>query len=80
MCYACKIICYRPTKLKKLIMSSFKNCLFVQDLAPTDPLLLISTLDGTLHAVSKRTGIVKWKLDEDPVLNVPMESTTTIKG
>jgi len=41
---------------------------------------LISTLDGTLHAVNKRTGIVKWKLDEDPVLNVPMESTTTIKG
>ena len=51
-----------------------------QDLVPPDPLLLISTLDGTLHAVSKRTGIVKWKLDEDPVLNVPMESTTTIKG
>ena len=54
---------------------------FFQDLVSTDPpLLLISTLDGTLHAVNKRTGTVKWKLDEDPVLNVPMESSTTIKG
>uniref|UniRef100_H2ZJM4 non-specific serine/threonine protein kinase n=1 Tax=Ciona savignyi TaxID=51511 RepID=H2ZJM4_CIOSA len=45
-----------------------------------EPLLLISTLDGTLHAVSKRTGLVKWKIDENPVLTVPSESTTTIKG
>ncbi|XP_076808770.1 serine/threonine-protein kinase/endoribonuclease IRE1-like isoform X2 [Clavelina lepadiformis] len=51
-----------------------------KELQPKDPLLLISTLDGTLHAVSKRTGIVQWKLDEGPVLHVPMESATTIKG
>jgi len=51
-----------------------------QDVTAVEPLLLISTLDGALHAVNKKDGLVKWKLDEDPVLNVPMESTTTIKG
>uniref|UniRef100_A0A8C4Y7X3 non-specific serine/threonine protein kinase n=1 Tax=Gopherus evgoodei TaxID=1825980 RepID=A0A8C4Y7X3_9SAUR len=34
-------------------------------------MLFVSTLDGSLHAVSKRTGSIKWALKEDPVLQVP---------
>ncbi|PKU35094.1 testis-expressed sequence 2 protein [Limosa lapponica baueri] len=37
-----------------------------------ETLLFVSTLDGSLHAVSKRTGAIKWTLKEDPVLQVPM--------
>ncbi|XP_053902680.1 serine/threonine-protein kinase/endoribonuclease IRE1 [Malaclemys terrapin pileata] len=36
-----------------------------------ETLLFVSTLDGSLHAVSKRTGSIKWALKEDPVLQVP---------
>ncbi|KAG9472051.1 hypothetical protein GDO78_021525 [Eleutherodactylus coqui] len=36
-----------------------------------ESLLFVSTLDGSLHAVSKRTGGIKWTLKEDPVLQVP---------
>ncbi|XP_065899624.1 serine/threonine-protein kinase/endoribonuclease IRE1-like [Dysidea avara] len=33
--------------------------------------LLLSTLDGTLTAVNKRTGRVIWSLKEDPILGTP---------
>nr|XP_020475493.1 serine/threonine-protein kinase/endoribonuclease IRE1 [Monopterus albus] len=36
-----------------------------------DSLLFVSTLDGNLHAVSKKSGSIKWTLKEDPVLQVP---------
>uniref|UniRef100_A0A4W4DST6 Serine/threonine-protein kinase/endoribonuclease IRE1 n=1 Tax=Electrophorus electricus TaxID=8005 RepID=A0A4W4DST6_ELEEL len=36
-----------------------------------ESLLFVSTLDGSLHAVSKRSGSIKWTLKEDPVLQVP---------
>ncbi|XP_034567398.1 serine/threonine-protein kinase/endoribonuclease IRE1-like isoform X2 [Notolabrus celidotus] len=36
-----------------------------------ESLLFVSTLDGNLHAVSKKSGIIKWTLKEDPVLQVP---------
>ncbi|XP_040292016.1 serine/threonine-protein kinase/endoribonuclease IRE1 [Bufo bufo] len=36
-----------------------------------ESLLFVSTLDGSLHAVSKRTGAIRWTLKEDPVLQVP---------
>ncbi|XP_063816976.1 serine/threonine-protein kinase/endoribonuclease IRE1 isoform X1 [Pseudophryne corroboree] len=36
-----------------------------------ETLLFVSTLDGSLHAVSKRTGTIKWTVKEDPVLQVP---------
>ncbi|XP_075034197.1 serine/threonine-protein kinase/endoribonuclease IRE1 [Mixophyes fleayi] len=36
-----------------------------------ETLLFVSTLDGSLHAVSKRTGAIKWTVKEDPVLQVP---------
>uniref|UniRef100_W5K095 Serine/threonine-protein kinase/endoribonuclease IRE1 n=1 Tax=Astyanax mexicanus TaxID=7994 RepID=W5K095_ASTMX len=34
-------------------------------------LLFVSTLDGNLHAVHKLSGLIKWTLKEDPVLQVP---------
>nr|XP_015212025.1 PREDICTED: serine/threonine-protein kinase/endoribonuclease IRE1 isoform X2 [Lepisosteus oculatus] len=36
-----------------------------------ETLLFVSTLDGNLHAVSRRSGAIKWTLKEDPVLQVP---------
>uniref|UniRef100_A0A8C6M0Y5 Serine/threonine-protein kinase/endoribonuclease IRE1 n=1 Tax=Nothobranchius furzeri TaxID=105023 RepID=A0A8C6M0Y5_NOTFU len=35
----------------------------------------ISTLDGSLHAVSKQTGDIKWTLREDPIIQVPVYLT-----
>ncbi|XP_056143450.1 serine/threonine-protein kinase/endoribonuclease IRE1-like isoform X1 [Lampris incognitus] len=40
-----------------------------------ESLLFVSTLDGNLHAVSKRSGSIKWTLKEDPVLQVPTHVT-----
>ncbi|XP_076846149.1 serine/threonine-protein kinase/endoribonuclease IRE1 [Brachyhypopomus gauderio] len=37
-----------------------------------ESLLFVSTLDGSLHAVSKQTGDIKWTLKEDPVIQVPV--------
>uniref|UniRef100_A0A4W5RKX8 Serine/threonine-protein kinase/endoribonuclease IRE1 n=1 Tax=Hucho hucho TaxID=62062 RepID=A0A4W5RKX8_9TELE len=36
-----------------------------------ESLLFVSTLDGNLHAVSNKSGSIKWTLKEDPVLQVP---------
>uniref|UniRef100_A0A670KN14 Serine/threonine-protein kinase/endoribonuclease IRE1 n=1 Tax=Podarcis muralis TaxID=64176 RepID=A0A670KN14_PODMU len=36
-----------------------------------ETLLFVSTLDGNLHAVSRKTGDVKWTLKDDPPLQVP---------
>uniref|UniRef100_A0A8C8DRR4 Serine/threonine-protein kinase/endoribonuclease IRE1 n=1 Tax=Oryzias sinensis TaxID=183150 RepID=A0A8C8DRR4_9TELE len=36
-----------------------------------ESLLFVSTLDGNLHAVNKKSGSIKWTLKEDPVLQVP---------
>ncbi|XP_076066582.1 serine/threonine-protein kinase/endoribonuclease Ire1 isoform X2 [Oratosquilla oratoria] len=38
-----------------------------------DSVLFVSTLDGALHAVSKSSGTIKWKMQEDPVINVPTD-------
>ncbi|KAJ8001333.1 hypothetical protein DPEC_G00168450 [Dallia pectoralis] len=40
-----------------------------------DSLLFISTLDGSLHAVSKQSGDIKWTLKEDPIIQVPVYLT-----
>ncbi|XP_067859133.1 serine/threonine-protein kinase/endoribonuclease IRE1 isoform X2 [Heptranchias perlo] len=37
-----------------------------------ETLLFVSTLDGNLHAVSKRTGEIKWTLKEAPIIQVPV--------
>uniref|UniRef100_A0A8D3BZM8 Serine/threonine-protein kinase/endoribonuclease IRE1 n=1 Tax=Scophthalmus maximus TaxID=52904 RepID=A0A8D3BZM8_SCOMX len=40
-----------------------------------ESLLFVSTLDGSLHAVSKQSGEIKWTLREDPVIQVPVYLT-----
>nr|XP_057921329.1 serine/threonine-protein kinase/endoribonuclease IRE1 isoform X3 [Doryrhamphus excisus] len=40
-----------------------------------ESLLFVSTLDGSLHAVSKQTGDIKWTLREDPIIQVPVYLT-----
>uniref|UniRef100_A0A4W4DTT3 Serine/threonine-protein kinase/endoribonuclease IRE1 n=1 Tax=Electrophorus electricus TaxID=8005 RepID=A0A4W4DTT3_ELEEL len=44
---------------------------FANTVSLPESLLFVSTLDGSLHAVSKRSGSIKWTLKEDPVLQVP---------
>lgn len=48
----------------------------VQSLRP-DGLLLVSTLDGSLHALSKQTGDLKWTLKDDPIIQGPKYVTET---
>ncbi|XP_062036036.1 serine/threonine-protein kinase/endoribonuclease IRE2 [Lepus europaeus] len=48
----------------------------VQTLSP-DSLLLVSTLDGSLHALNKETGDLKWTLKDDPIIQGPMYVTET---
>ncbi|XP_030881210.1 serine/threonine-protein kinase/endoribonuclease IRE2 isoform X2 [Leptonychotes weddellii] len=48
----------------------------VQALRP-ESLLLVSTLDGSLHALSKQTGDLKWTLKDDPIIQGPMYVTET---
>nr|XP_020040033.1 serine/threonine-protein kinase/endoribonuclease IRE2 [Castor canadensis] len=48
----------------------------VQTLRP-ESLLLVSTLDGSLHALSKQTGDLKWTLKDDPIMQGPMYVTET---
>ncbi|XP_078689374.1 serine/threonine-protein kinase/endoribonuclease IRE1-like [Branchiostoma floridae x Branchiostoma belcheri] len=45
-------------------------------LSVPESLLFVSTLDGTLYAISHRTGAVRWLLKEDPVIQVPTDITT----
>ncbi|KAJ8413534.1 hypothetical protein AAFF_G00080410 [Aldrovandia affinis] len=37
-----------------------------------ESLLFVSTLDGSLHAVNKQSGDIKWTLKEDPIIQVPV--------
>ncbi|XP_022799133.1 serine/threonine-protein kinase/endoribonuclease IRE1-like [Stylophora pistillata] len=41
-------------------------------LSVPESLLFISTLDGTMHAVKKQTGDVRWSLKEDAVIQTPV--------
>ncbi|XP_036316142.1 serine/threonine-protein kinase/endoribonuclease IRE2 isoform X1 [Pipistrellus kuhlii] len=52
------------------------TCTKVQTLR-RESLLLVSTLDGSLHALSKQTGDVKWTLRDDPIIQGPMYVTET---
>uniref|UniRef100_A0A8C6M2M3 non-specific serine/threonine protein kinase n=1 Tax=Nothobranchius furzeri TaxID=105023 RepID=A0A8C6M2M3_NOTFU len=47
----------------------------VKSVTLPESLLFISTLDGSLHAVSKQTGDIKWTLREDPIIQVPVYLT-----
>uniref|UniRef100_A0A670KN12 Serine/threonine-protein kinase/endoribonuclease IRE1 n=1 Tax=Podarcis muralis TaxID=64176 RepID=A0A670KN12_PODMU len=46
-------------------------CLAGSTSTVAETLLFVSTLDGNLHAVSRKTGDVKWTLKDDPPLQVP---------
>jgi outer membrane protein assembly factor BamB len=37
-------------------------------------LLLVRTLDGTVHALDKETGHKQWAFQDEPVLNVASEN------
>ncbi|GCB80293.1 hypothetical protein scyTo_0016150 [Scyliorhinus torazame] len=63
-----------PLLLLSLLLLPGKCCGSSSTVLP-ETLLFISTLDGSLHAVSKQTGSIKWTLKEDPVLQVPMHLT-----
>ncbi|XP_070269766.1 serine/threonine-protein kinase/endoribonuclease IRE2 isoform X2 [Myotis yumanensis] len=52
------------------------TCPKVQTLRP-ESLLLVSTLDGSLHALSKQTGDLKWTLRDDPIIQGPTYVTET---
>ncbi|XP_048348584.1 serine/threonine-protein kinase/endoribonuclease IRE2 isoform X2 [Sphaerodactylus townsendi] len=41
--------------------------------AGPEGLLFISTLDGSFHAVSKKTGDIQWTLEDAPTLQVPVD-------
>ncbi|XP_069685321.1 serine/threonine-protein kinase/endoribonuclease IRE1-like [Periplaneta americana] len=43
-----------------------------------DPLLLLSTLDGSLYGVGQKTGYIRWKLKDEPVVKVPVDTTKAI--
>ncbi|KAM9725454.1 serine/threonine-protein kinase/endoribonuclease IRE2 isoform 2-T2 [Dama dama] len=49
----------------------------VQSFTPEN-LLFVSTLDGSLHALSKQTGDLKWTLKDDPIIQGPMYVTETV--
>ncbi|XP_028827928.1 serine/threonine-protein kinase/endoribonuclease IRE1 isoform X2 [Denticeps clupeoides] len=49
-----------------------QRCAAAGSVTLPESLLFVSTLDGSLHAVSKQTGDIKWTLKEDPIIQVPM--------
>uniref|UniRef100_A0AAR2JF08 non-specific serine/threonine protein kinase n=1 Tax=Pygocentrus nattereri TaxID=42514 RepID=A0AAR2JF08_PYGNA len=55
------------TKWKRL-----GDCAGSSSVTLPESLLFVSTLDGSLHAVSKKTGDIKWTLKEDPIIQVPL--------
>ncbi|XP_028263825.1 serine/threonine-protein kinase/endoribonuclease IRE1 [Parambassis ranga] len=62
-----------------LLLLSWGGRLFqvgeVRSVTLPESLLFVSTLDGSLHAVSKQTGDIKWTLREDPIIQVPVYLT-----
>ncbi|XP_034247460.1 serine/threonine-protein kinase/endoribonuclease IRE1 [Thrips palmi] len=43
-----------------------------------DRLLLLSTLDGSLYAVDRLTGITQWQLKDEPVVKVPVDASKAV--
>uniref|UniRef100_A0A4W6FWV9 Serine/threonine-protein kinase/endoribonuclease IRE1 n=1 Tax=Lates calcarifer TaxID=8187 RepID=A0A4W6FWV9_LATCA len=62
-----------------LLLLSWEGRLFqvggVRSVTLPESLLFVSTLDGSLHAVSKQSGDIKWTLREDPIIQVPVYLT-----
>ncbi|XP_046660602.1 serine/threonine-protein kinase/endoribonuclease IRE1 [Homalodisca vitripennis] len=44
-----------------------------------DSLLVLSTLDGSLVGVDQRTGQMRWKLANDPVVRVPLDPKNSVE-
>ncbi|KAM7394525.1 hypothetical protein PAMP_021322 [Pampus punctatissimus] len=65
--------------LLALLLLSWEGKLFqvggVRSVTLPESLLFVSTLDGSLHAVSKQSGDIKWTLREDPIIQVPVYLT-----
>ncbi|XP_042288439.1 serine/threonine-protein kinase/endoribonuclease IRE1 isoform X1 [Thunnus maccoyii] len=65
--------------LLSLLLLSWEGKLFqvggVRSVTLPESLLFVSTLDGSLHAVSKQSGDIKWTLREDPIIQVPVYLT-----
>ncbi|XP_010784191.1 serine/threonine-protein kinase/endoribonuclease IRE1 [Notothenia coriiceps] len=65
--------------LLSLLLISWDGKLFqvggVRSVTLPESLLFVSTLDGSLHAVSKQSGDIKWTLREDPIIQVPVYLT-----
>lgn len=57
------------------LLSCGESLLRVSAVTLPESLLFVSTLDGSLHAVSKQSGDIKWTLREDPVIQVPVYLT-----
>ncbi|CAM4424566.1 unnamed protein product [Leuciscus chuanchicus] len=57
--------------ISALICWSLMGSCISSTVSVPESLLFVSTLDGSFHAVSKRSGTIKWTLKEDPVLQVP---------
>uniref|UniRef100_A0AAQ4Q8F1 non-specific serine/threonine protein kinase n=1 Tax=Gasterosteus aculeatus aculeatus TaxID=481459 RepID=A0AAQ4Q8F1_GASAC len=58
--------------LSLLLLSCWEG---VRPVTLPESLLFVSTLDGSLHAVSKQSGEIKWTLREDPIIQVPVYLT-----
>ncbi|KAK3929300.1 Serine/threonine-protein kinase/endoribonuclease IRE2 [Frankliniella fusca] len=41
-------------------------------------LLLLSTLDGSLYAVDRHTGITQWQLKDEPAVKVPVDASKAV--
>ncbi|XP_076004015.1 serine/threonine-protein kinase/endoribonuclease IRE1 [Genypterus blacodes] len=65
--------------LLSLLLLSWEGKLFqvggVRSVVLPESLLFVSTLDGSLHAVSKQSGDIKWTLTGDPIIQVPVYLT-----
>ncbi|XP_069503493.1 serine/threonine-protein kinase/endoribonuclease IRE2 [Ambystoma mexicanum] len=64
----------KASVLAWLYLASFSllQCHAGNSVTLPESLLFISTLDGSLHAVSKVTGDVKWTLKDDPIIQAPV--------
>ncbi|RWS13129.1 serine/threonine-protein kinase/endoribonuclease IRE1-like protein [Dinothrombium tinctorium] len=51
-----------------------------QPIAVIEPHLLISTLDGSLFAIGKRSGLIEWSAKEDSIVKLPSVPNITDKN
>ena len=69
-------LCYYYTEGKvhtwgKVIDSA--NSVLGSKIVRDESIILLSTIEGTLIAISKKTGLIKWKLEDQPVIKLSRE-------